>query len=340
MAKISILMPIYNAEKYLIQCLESIRNQTFEDFEVLMINDGSTDTSLEICNKYVIADNRFQVRHQKNQGSGKTRNKVIDWAMETESKYIIWIDADDVVHSNYLNNLYQILIEHPECDMVQCRYTSNENELITEKTKLNLSDKILNNIELMSEMISGNSGIDFQLLWNKIYDKELYRNVRMQITEKFSGRMQDDVNILFQIYKQSKGCYLLDEKLYFYRIVSNSIQHKKISEVNLEYLYIYRDFYLECKGTELDSFADYFSERILFEIASKLQKNKYEYVDYKKFYFQLKHLYNEFKCEINFTCKRKDLQLLNLVGDKIFFAFRIYALLYEYRRKVKKLLSK
>ena len=69
MAQISILMPIYNSERYLVDCLESIRTQTFENFEVLMIDDGSTDTSLEICNKYVILDNRFQVRHQRNQGS-------------------------------------------------------------------------------------------------------------------------------------------------------------------------------------------------------------------------------------------------------------------------------
>ena len=68
MAQISILMPIYNSERYLVDCLESIRTQTFENFEVLMIDDGSTDTSLEICNKYVILDNRFQVRHQRNRG--------------------------------------------------------------------------------------------------------------------------------------------------------------------------------------------------------------------------------------------------------------------------------
>lgn len=340
MALISILMPIYNSERYLVDCLESIRSQTFENFEVLMIDDGSTDTSLEILNKYVILDNRFQIRHQKNQGSGRTRNNAIDWAMKTESQYIIWIDADDIVHPNYLKDLYHTLIEHPECDMVQCGYTSNEAELTQIETKGNLSNKILNNISLMTEMISGNSGIDFQLLWNKIYDKELYRNVRMRITENFSGRMQDDVNILFQIYKQSKGCYLLYEKLYFYRIVPNSIQHKKISEVNLEYLYIYRDFYLECKGTELDSFADYFSERILFEIASKLQKSKKEYVNYKQFYLRLKNLYNEFKYEIDFVCKRKDLYLLNSIAHQNFWIVRFYAVLYKYRGKAKALLKR
>lgn len=334
MAEISILMPIYNAENYLEECLKSIREQRFADFEVLMIVDGATDTSLEICKKTAEMDNRFHVHYQNNQGSGRTRNNLIDWAMETESEYIVWIDADDAIHPLYLEHLYQTIAAEPGCDIVQCRYTSNNAEL----NPADISDrkivKRLTSEQLLTEMLGATYGIDFTLLWNKIYRKDLYHGIRMRITEYFSGRMQDDVNILSQIYKVSKGCCLIDETLYYYRIVANSIQHQKINDVNIEYLYIYRDLYQECKGTELDSFANYLSERILFDIAGKLQRDKQDYVDYKQFYRSLKAAYTEFRGQINYVCRRRDLQILNWLAEKQFYAFRVYALLYRCRGSI------
>lgn len=335
MAKISVLIPVYNAEAYLSQCLDSIQKQTFHDFEVLMIDDGSQDLSGKICNEYVLADKRFHVRHQENQGSGRTRNHIIDWAMETDSRYIVWIDSDDRVHPNYLEHLYQKLIEHPECDIAQCRYSSRtvefENRTIVEKG----TGKVLDNIFLLTEMVSGNSGIDFTVLWNKIYSKELFQNVRVKITDYFSGRMQDDVNILSQIYKCSRGCYWFDEKLYFYRIVTNSIQHKKVDKTSLEYLFVYRDLYLEYKETEFSSFLDYLSERILFDIAYALRRKKSEYVNYKDFYKKLKEQYKLLDNQIEFVCNRKDLRLLRAASKISFYSFRIYAILYRCRGKVK-----
>ena len=340
MAEISILIPIYNAEKYLEECLESIQNQQFCDFEVLMIVDGATDSSLNICTRFAESDCRFKVRSQENRGSGRTRNHAIDWAMENDSNYIVWVDADDIIHPMYLDHLYWTIKAHPECDIVQCRYSSVMDELLSVDAPCSKPIQQFSNVRLLTEMVSGRCGIDFTLLWNKIYKKELYQNVRMKITEYFSGRMQDDVNILSQIYKLSSGACLLDEKLYFYRIVANSIQHKKISEVNLEFLYIYRDLYLECKGTEFDAFADLLSERILFELASKFQKRKVEYQNYAAFYRQAKQMYEEFKGQIDFVCRRKDIWLLNRMAQRCFYAFRVYALLYSVRGKLKTLLRR
>lgn len=340
MAEISILVPVYNAKQYLQQCLESIRNQHFTDYEVLMIDDGSRDGSSEICDKFVSLDDRFQVRHQHNQGSGCARNCAIDWATETDSKYVVWVDADDIVHPLYLECLYQTIQEHPECDIVQCRYGTSEDALESYTGgKANVSNRF-NNSELLTEMLGGSYGIDFAVLWNKLYCKNLFQNVRVRVSEYFSGRMQDDVNILSQIYKKSHGCCLIEEELYFYRIVQNSIQHKKISNVNLEYLYIYRDLYFECKGTEFDSFADYLGERILFDIARKLGARKDQYVDYKDFYKNLKKLYKALSNQINFVCSRPDLCLLNASAKRCFYAFRLYAVLYNYSRKVKSLPDK
>lgn len=340
MIQISVLIPIYNAEKYLEDCLHSIQNQMFSSFQVLMIVDGATDSSIEICRRFAKMDERFKVRYQNNQGSGKTRNNLIEWALKEESNYIVWVDADDIVHPLYLEKLFRTIIMVPECDIVQCKYTKNIEELgPVDNTKHEISKKLTNK-QLLIELLGGTYGMDFTLLWNKIYKKELYRNARVRITEYFSGRMQDDVNVLSQIYKEANGCCLIDDVLYFYRIVENSIQHKKISPVNIEYLYIYRDLYQECKDSEFSAFADYLSERILFDIAGKLQLNKREYVDYKQFYRKLKETYLEFRGQINFVCRRWDLRVLKYLGEKHFYAFRIYALLYRCRGVAKKILQK
>lgn len=340
MSQISVLIPIYNAEKYLEDCLLSIKKQTFLSFQVLMMVDGATDSSMDICRRFVNMDRRFRVRYHNNEGSGKTRNSLIEWALEEESNYIVWVDADDIIHPLYLEKLFHAITENPECDIVQCRYTNNIKKLGSIADKKYAKSERLENNQLLTELLGGTYGIDFTLLWNKIYAKELYRNARVRITKYFSGRMQDDINVLSQIYKASKGCCLIDDVLYFYRIVENSIQHKKINFVNIEYLYIYRDLYQECRNSQFNDFADYLSERILFEIAEKLQKDKREYVDYKQFYRKLKATYLEFRGQINFVCKRWDLRVLKYFGEKDFYAFRIYALLYRCRKNAKKMLKK
>lgn len=339
MNQISILIPIYNAEKYLEDCLLSIKKQTFSSFQVLMMVDGATDSSMEICRRFVNMDGRFQVRYHNNLGSGKTRNSLIEWALEEESNYIVWVDADDIIHPLYLEKLFLAITQNPKCDIVQCRYTNDIKKLGSLGDEKYAISKKLSNVQLLTEMLGGTYGIDFTLLWNKIYSKKLYRNVRVRITKYFSGRMQDDVNILAQIYKESQGCCFVNQVLYFYRLVQNSIQHKKISLVNIEYLYIYRDLYQECRNSRFNAFADYLSERILFDIAGKLQSNKRDYVDYNLFYKKIKEAYIEFEKQINFVCKRLDLRILKYFGKKNFYAFRIYALLYRCRKDVKEILQ-
>ena len=339
MAKISILMPVYNAEKYLEDCFDSILAQTYKNYEVLIIDDGSTDSSGQICNQYVQKSKQFMVKHQDNQGSGITRNRVIEWALNTNSEYIVWIDADDIVHPQFLEYLIKAIEQNPENDMIQCGYSSDIRELFWKNETINIDiDKRFNKKELLTEMLGGTYGVDFTLLWNKIYKKQLYNKARVCITENVSGKMQDDINILSQIYQNSTGCATIKQKLYYYRIVSNSIQHKKISNVNLEYFYIYRDLYKACKQSEFSDFADYLSERIIFEIASKLRFPKKQYMNYAEFYVSLKHIFTVLREDISFTFTRKDLKILYIVAQKNFFCFRIYALFYNVRAYLKKIL--
>ena len=106
--KISLIVPVYNTEKYLKRCLDSILAQTFSDFELILIDDGSTDSSGKICDDYAKEDNRITVFHQENKGQATARNYGLDWVYaNSNSKWINLIDSDDAVHPRMLEILYK-----------------------------------------------------------------------------------------------------------------------------------------------------------------------------------------------------------------------------------------
>lgn len=110
--KVSVLVPVYNAEPYLERCLDSILNQTYERFEVILIDDGSTDSSGEICDRYAARDSRCKVYHQENQGVTITREIGISKAL---GEYVLWVDADDWVHERLVESVVQVIeAEHPD----------------------------------------------------------------------------------------------------------------------------------------------------------------------------------------------------------------------------------
>lgn len=326
MAKVSILMPIYNAEKYLYECLKSIEQQTYSDFEVLMVDDGSKDNSGAICNYFETKDSRFKVRHQMNQGAGMARNTAIAWAMKTDSEYIAWIDADDVLALDYLELLVSQLEANPEYDMVQCDYCSKKNEL---KQGINLNEEVIvKGSQLIREMLGEHYGVAFTLLWNKLYKKTLYEGVFVYTDEKITGRMQDDVNILWQIYLKSKGCLWVRCAKYYYRIVDNSIQHQKIANKNLEFLWIYLKMYEKLTQIGKTELADFVGERMLFELAKKMGYPKDMYDNYSIFCRDAFKIYNELRKKIKFKCKRWDLKILALFSRYNKNFLQLYGIIY------------
>ncbi len=127
---ISIIVPIYNAEKYLNECLDSILNQTYNDFEVLCINDGSSDNSEEICKRASIKDGRIKYFSQNNGGVSKARNTGINNA---KGEYLCFVDADDVIDKDFLSNLIAASVKY---DLVVCDYTRQVDELGTNKDEI------------------------------------------------------------------------------------------------------------------------------------------------------------------------------------------------------------
>ena len=107
MAKISVIVPVYKVEETIGKCIESILNQTYPDFELILIDDGSPDRSGVICDEYSKKDGRIKVIHKKNAGVSSARNAGIEWVLEnSDSEWISFVDSDDWVHSDYLSKLY------------------------------------------------------------------------------------------------------------------------------------------------------------------------------------------------------------------------------------------
>lgn len=122
---ISVIVPVYNVEEYLEECLESIREQTYTDIEVILVNDGSTDSSRQICERYCEKDNRFKLINQENQGQSVARNRGVK---ESIGEYIMFVDSDDVININVL----EVLIPYmkTEVDIVECRMTRKKKNSI------------------------------------------------------------------------------------------------------------------------------------------------------------------------------------------------------------------
>lgn len=218
MVKVSIGVPIYNVEAYLRECLDSIMNQTFKDFEVIMVDDGSTDNSFDICQEYVARDNRFKLIHQENKGLAGARNTCLK---HMKGEYITWIDSDDVVDDNYLERLLEVQ-EKTGADIVRCVrklirdgnvYFINgyEDSFINEDGIFDLS--------LETALENGLSNylgtIEF---WGELIPRRLYKGVSLS-----QGMTYEDQGNKFKLYFQSKKNVMVLEQLYSYRIRKDSI---------------------------------------------------------------------------------------------------------------------
>ena len=124
---VSVIIPIYNVDKYLAACIESVQKQTYQNLEMILIDDGSTDGSGKICDEYEKTDNRITVIHQENHGISQVRNRGVK---EARGTYIFWIDSDDYVSESIVEELYHNLIEQ-NAEMSICNYTQGSERTYT-----------------------------------------------------------------------------------------------------------------------------------------------------------------------------------------------------------------
>lgn len=245
--KISIIVPVYNVEKYLNRCVNSLLNQTYSNIEIILIDDGSTDKSSSICDYFKTIDLRVKVLHTKNFGVSKARNTALNIV---NSKYLTFVDADDYVDKNYVKELYE-LCEKNDCDIAIIGTVEN-NEI--DKKQNNSGDNIdiiFNNEEAFKELL--NEKFFFGSVWGKIYKTDIWQGI--YFNEKTS--IGEDLEVLYKVFfKSNKIKVNTNKRLYYY--TKNRIDSATKSNYNKKWkreISICENILLDCKENHEEIFS-------------------------------------------------------------------------------------
>lgn len=219
---ISIIIPIYNAENTLARCIDSILNQTFHNWELLLIDDGSTDKSGEICDKYAEKDSRVKVFHKKNEGVSATRNLGI---RISKGKYITFIDSDDEVVKDYLTILYVNMQENDIVFFFSKWIYKDNSQLEILLDSFNSSDQsaIEKEIELLMNNNTGHDLLGFT--WNKILKSSIIKEHHLEFIENLS--ISEDEIFTLDYCRYVKKIRVIPFSLYIYYISETGLTYKK-----------------------------------------------------------------------------------------------------------------
>ena len=213
---ITIVIPVYNVEKYLQRCIDSILVQSFKDFEVILVNDGSTDNSGSICDEYKKRDMRIRVIHQKNSGAPVARNCALD---EAKGDYIYFADSDDYIHPQMLELLYDTIVK-TGADVSACHYETVGEGNISFESISEYSYDVITNFDVLAMMVRFSEMTFSQVLWNKLFKKEVIGSIRMN-----TEYVIDDFDFVSRVLFGCREIAVVDKKLYYYYQNSTGIMH-------------------------------------------------------------------------------------------------------------------
>lgn len=217
MSKISVIVPVYNTEKYLSRCIESILVQTYTDFELILINDGSPDNCAQIIEEYAQKDSRIITIHQHNQGLSAARNAGIDIA---KGKYITFIDSDDYVYSEYLEQLVSVA-ERNNADISICG-TVRFSDIINPMIKNNFDgEKIITGIQACKFIYDARrKKANYVIACGKLYKKELFSKLRYPV-----GKLHEDQFLTYKIMYKARKVVEIGSCLYGYYVNDTGIMN-------------------------------------------------------------------------------------------------------------------
>jgi glycosyltransferase involved in cell wall biosynthesis len=221
--KISIIVPYYNSSKYITRCIESILNQSFKKFELILVDDGSTDDSFSICMKYAKNDERIILLQKENGGQGTARNMGLDIA---KGEYIGFVDSDDFINREMYSIMYNSCINN-NAELSICGYNTFRSDRLILKPYNNEKARKFNNFELIetylsTSLVSGGP-------CNKLYKKELFKEIRFP-----SLRMREDSYIMPHILRRVTNAIYVGENLYNWNLKLGSTERSKFTLSNLD----------------------------------------------------------------------------------------------------------
>jgi len=228
---ISVIVPVYNVEKYLSQCINSILNQTIKSLEIILVDDGSLDNSGKICDEFSKKDDRIVVIHKENNGLSSARNAGLKIAT---GSYIGFVDSDDWLDENMYESLLK-LIKDTNSDISCCKFfkTANGEEKIPP-----INSEVIesfNNIEGLNNFYT-DLYTQTVVAWNKLYNRKLFDNIIYPI-----GKIHEDEGTTYKLFYKANKITYTNRPFYYYRTTPNSITTSKFNKKRLDILDVYDD---------------------------------------------------------------------------------------------------
>ena len=224
---ISVIVPVYNVGCYVSECIESILKQTYQNLDIILIDDGSTDNSGKICDSYAKRDKRIRVIHKKNEGVANARNIGIQMAM---GEYIGFVDSDDYIEKDMYEYLHEILKSN-DADISICNYKKRYTKVDTERVGESYENKItiLGKEEGIKELIIDKNVKNY--LWNKLYKISLFKNLKFP-----DGKKMEDYAVMYKLFYGANRIVIGNDCKYVYNQRDNSILGNKNSQFYIDYL--------------------------------------------------------------------------------------------------------
>lgn len=218
---ISIIIPIYNSEKYIKKCINSVIEQSYKNIEIILVNDGSTDNSLEICKSYKKIDSRIRIINQKNKGTAAARNVGIK---KSKGEYICFVDSDDEIKSNYVEYLLY-LINKNDCDIAIASYTVKSGKKEYD-LGIGYSEKIINQKECL-QLLLNSKGFTVSLC-SKLFKRNVFDCIIFP-----EGYMYEDDATIYEIILNCEKISYGNKSIYTYYVRNNSVMTSNFSNKRL-----------------------------------------------------------------------------------------------------------
>lgn len=239
---VSVIVPIYNVEDYLEKCIQSIQKQTYENLEIILVDDGATDRCGELCDEYARYDGRIRVVHKVNGGLSDARNAGIDIAT---GKYFVFIDSDDYIHPQMIELLYGS-IKDQDAQIAVCGFQSvKENEHVEQEKLKDVTTVLIEKEEDRLEYFMEKNYGEFTVAWNKMYPAELFKEIRYP-----KGKIHEDEFTTYRLLEKVKRVAFIEEPLYYYVQRGSSIMGEAFNERRFHRLDAYNirlDYYWQQK---------------------------------------------------------------------------------------------
>lgn len=285
MPKISVIVPVYNVEKYLHECVDSILAQTFTDFELILVNDGSQDNSGTICDEYARKDERITVIHQENQGQAASRNNAVAVA---SGEWIHFVDSDDLIHPQMLEILYDAVDETTRISMCNlCKDYVCPEDFCSHKSKWEFKKYQVNEESLILFMNSGD--YIYWVVCAKLIKKDILLKYPFTV-----GRIYEDSAVAFKWINEAGNVSITDTQLYFYRVNSDSTTQVDFSLRKLDFLWAIEEQMKFYKNTDFNKI----KKTVYRNYAVACSKMYYRLSENKEWAEEAKELKNKLKAFI------------------------------------------